>query len=112
MSGRYGFIFWADAPPIGYDAGDQLLVSLTINDLAEAYAEIMDEGPPWEALPPEIKEDFIEAVAAYSVPLTDIFDAVCYRHKEWAAARALLENGYIHLPEEDAWWEILNCRSS
>ena len=83
MAGRYGFIIWADSPPDRYTWDDQLLVSLTIADVVEAYNEGLreeSEGEPlWEGLTYTLRGDFIDAVSAYSVPLEDIWAGILWR---------------------------------
>jgi hypothetical protein len=70
------YMVFADAPPAGCDADDELLVSLTYRDVIEEYDEFYWNGdkPYWANLPASTQHSIFEAVGESGIALADIFD--------------------------------------
>jgi len=72
------YMVFADAPPLGHDANDELLVSLTYGDVIEVYDEFYRTGdaPQWDNLPLEAQRQIFKAVGESGIDLDSIFDSL------------------------------------
>jgi len=72
------YMVFADAPPPGCGAGDELLVSLTYGDVIEAYEDFYwdddSKMPHWVDLSPSTQHLIFKEVGESGINLTDIFD--------------------------------------
>ena len=72
------YMVFEDAPPLGYDADDELLVSLTYRDVVEAYEDFYwDDNRDlahWAELPPRTQHLVFKAIGESGINLVDIFD--------------------------------------
>ena len=78
------YMVLSDTPPLGYTSEDELLVSLTKNDVIEEYTEWeanLDKVPgarsyAWHNLGPGTQDNIFKAVLESGIDLDSIFDGV------------------------------------